>query len=70
MVVFRDTAGKQRKRAARTLAEARELKAALTTDVKRGEYRALSRVTFAEYARDWVESYRVGRPRDPPRDTG
>jgi integrase len=57
VVVFRDPHGKQRKRAARSLAEARNLKAALTADVRRGEYRALSRVTFADYAAEWVESY-------------
>jgi integrase len=57
VVVFRDPQGRQRKRSARTLAEARELKAALTADVKRGEYRALSRVTFIEYATEWGESY-------------
>jgi integrase len=57
VVVFRDPHGRQRKRSARTLAEARELKAALTADVKRGEYRALSKVTFAEYAAEWIESY-------------
>lgn len=56
-VIFRDPHGKQRKRSARTLAEARELKAALTADVKRGEYRALSKVTFAEYAAEWAETY-------------
>ena len=43
VVIFRDPHGRQRKRTARTLAEARDLKAALTADVKRGEYRALSR---------------------------
>jgi hypothetical protein len=37
--------------------EARELKATLTADVKRGEYRALSRITFAEYAAEWIASY-------------
>jgi len=57
VVVFRDTAGRQRKRSARTLAEARDLKAALTADVKRGEYRALSRVTFGDYAAEWIETY-------------
>src|SRR5919199_3186064 len=57
VVVYRDPAGQQRKRSARTLAEARELKATLTADVKRGEYRALSKVTFADYAAEWVESY-------------
>ena len=57
VVVFRDPHGRQRKRAARTLAEARDLKATLTADVRRGEYRALSRVTFADYAVEWIESY-------------
>ena len=57
VVVYRDPHGAQRKRAARTLAEARELKASLTADVKRGEYRALSKVTFGEYAPEWIASY-------------
>ena len=57
VVVFRDPQGRQRKRAARTLAEARELKATLTADISRGEYRAFSRVTFADYAAEWIESY-------------
>lgn len=57
VVVYRDPAGRQRKRSARTLAEARDVKAALRADVARGEYRALSRVTFAEYAAEWVEHY-------------
>jgi integrase len=63
VVIFRDPRGKQRKRAARTLAEARELKASLTADVKRGEYRAGSRVTFAEYSDEWLSTYtgRTGR---------
>jgi integrase len=57
VVVFRDPQGKQRKRFARTLAEARDAKAGLTADVRRGEYRVLSRMTFAEYAGEWIESY-------------
>jgi integrase len=57
VVRFRDGAGRSRKRSARTLAEARDVKASVTADVKRGEYRTVSRVTFAEYARDWIESY-------------
>ena len=35
------------------------LKAELTADVARGEYRALSRTTVREYAAEWIESYRV-----------
>jgi integrase len=57
VVIFRDPNGRQRKRSARTLAEARELKAALTADVRRGEYRAVSRATFAEYAVEWIGTY-------------
>jgi len=36
-----------RKRFARTYKEAKRLKASLTTDVGRGEYREVSRCTFA-----------------------
>jgi len=57
VVTYRDNGGKQRKRFARTLAEARRLKRGLSADVDRGEYRELSRVTFAEYAEDWLSSY-------------
>jgi len=57
VVVFRDPQGRQRKHSARTLAEARNLKSTLTADVKRGEFRALSKVTFTEYARDWIQTY-------------
>jgi integrase len=62
VVVFRDLSGRQRKRFTRTLAEARDLKATLTADVKRGEFRAFSRVTFADYAKEWIEQY-SGRTR-------
>ena len=57
VVTYRDNAGKQRKRFARTIAEARRLKRGLSADVDRGEYRELSRVTFGQYATDWIESY-------------
>jgi integrase len=57
VLIFRDPHGRQRKRSARTLAEARDLKATLTADVKRGEYRALAKVTFADYAAEWIEGY-------------
>ncbi len=57
VVVFRDAAGKQCKRSARTLAEARALKASLTTDVARGEYRASSTVRFRDHWKPWIESY-------------
>lgn len=57
IVVFRDPSGRQRKRSARTLAEARTLKAALTADVKRSEYVEEARVSFADYAVRWIETY-------------
>jgi len=57
VVVFRDTAGRQRRRSAATLAEARLLKSSLAADVARGEYRESSRARFEDYARDWVRTY-------------
>jgi integrase len=57
VVVFRDWQGKQRKCSARTLAEARKLKASKTTDVERGEF-VDSRITFAEYAPSWIDRYK------------
>lgn len=67
-VIYRDPQGRQRRRSARTLAEARVLKAALTADVARGDYRALSAVRFADYARHWITSY-PGRTRRGFRET-
>ncbi len=57
VVVFRDPTGRQRKRFARTLAEARDLKLMLGADVARGEYRTLSKITFAEYAAGPIDTY-------------
>ncbi len=62
VVVYRDPHGRQRKAFAPTLAEARTVKAARTADVARGEFTQLSRVTFAEYAPQWLSSYK-GRTR-------
>jgi hypothetical protein len=62
VVVFRDHRGRQRKRIAATLAEARDVKAGCISDVKRGAFRAVSTITFAEYARHWISSY-TGRTR-------
>jgi integrase len=56
-VKYRDPAGKQRSRSAATMAEARSLKAELSADLRRGEYRETSRLTFAEYAADWMRTY-------------
>jgi integrase len=57
VVVFRDPNGKQRRKYASTLAEARKVKAVCVADVERGEFRAVSRVTFATYAAQWISSY-------------
>jgi hypothetical protein len=57
VVVYRDPAGKQRKNSARTLAEARAIKSAMTTDVRRGEWRAQSSVRFAEHWPQWLRNY-------------
>jgi integrase len=57
VVLYRDPYGRQRSRAAATLAEARLLKSTLTAEVARGEYRALSGTTFAEYFPEWIASY-------------
>jgi integrase len=57
VVVYRDAGGRQRKESARTLDEARKLKAARTADIARGEFHPLSRERFREYAEAWVERY-------------
>lgn len=57
VVVGRDFSGKQVKRFAKTLAEARVRKAELRADVARGEYRKTSRVSFADYAVRWIATY-------------
>jgi integrase len=57
VVVYRDPSGRQRKRAARTLAEARALKSSLTTDVARGEWRQSSGVRFDGHWRPWLDAY-------------
>ena len=56
MVTYR-VHGQQRKRYVRTYAEARDLKATLTSDIRRGEYRELRGATFAEYVSEWLDSY-------------
>jgi integrase len=57
VVTFRDPYGKQRKRSARTLAQARALKGQLTADVERGEYRPVKKVAFSDYALEWIDHY-------------
>jgi integrase len=62
VVVFRDGEGKQRKESARTLDEARALKAKRTTEVASGEFTVDTKVRLSEYAREWVGRYQ-GRGR-------
>ncbi len=69
VVILRGPDGKQRKHAARTLAEARDLKARLTADVSRGEYRTQSRITFSQYAEQWLATYGGRTSRGPIRVT-
>lgn len=54
---FRDARGKRRWGSARNLTEARKAKAAILTDVERGEHTVRSRETFADYARSWIATY-------------
>jgi integrase len=67
VVVYRDRSGKQRKKFALTLAEARVVKAAAAADRARGEFVPISRMTVGEYYEEWLPSYR-GRTRSGIRD--
>jgi integrase len=63
VVVYRDPfTGRQKRKSLPTLAAARAFQAEIRADIGRGEYRSESRVTFAEYAPQWIESY-TGRTR-------
>ena len=57
VVRYRDPSGKSRKKFARTLAQARTLRAQLVTDVARGEWQPLKRVGFEEYAKRRISTY-------------
>jgi integrase len=59
---YRDNRGRTRWGSAATMAEAKTRRAALTADVARGEYRALSTMTFDEFAPEWLGTY-SGRTR-------
>jgi integrase len=54
--------GRQKWESARTLEEARRKKSEREADIDRGEFEEHSRVTFHEYAREWVKRYQ-GRGR-------
>ena len=57
VVTFRDRTGTPRKHSAATLAQARDLKASLTTDIRRGDYRPQTTITLAGYALEWAATY-------------
>jgi integrase len=61
---YRDQRGRQRWATAGTLREAKRKKAAIETDVARGEYRHRAAVDFTSYARGWVKTYQ-GRTSKP-----
>jgi hypothetical protein len=60
VVVYRDPQGRQRKQFAATLQHVKDLKAILRADVKRGEYRTLSRIGFADYGSRPIRGARRG----------
>lgn len=57
VATWRDPSGSLRKQSARTIKEAEEIRSQARADVARGEYRTQSKVTFAEYAVEWITSY-------------
>ena len=56
-VLYRDAEGRQRQESARTLDDARTLKAERTAAVATGEYHPTARIKLRDYAREWVERY-------------
>jgi len=64
---YRDRLGRQHWGKARTVTEAKRSKAAIETDIARGEYRPQARVGFATYARGCMASYqgRTSKAIDP-----
>jgi integrase len=56
VVTFRDR-GRQHTETFRTFAEAREAKRARGSQVARGEFSGLARVTLREYALEWIDRY-------------
>src|SRR3954469_18798825 len=56
VAVFR-AGGKQRKRFAKTLAEARRLKSAAETDADRGEFQERVSMTFVGFLDEWIGQY-------------
>lgn len=56
-VVTYRAGGKQRREHVKTMAQAKKLKAMRTADAARGELFAQTRITFHEYAAQWIERY-------------
>jgi integrase len=56
VAIFR-AGGRQRKRTAKTLAEARALKRAAEADHDRGEFQERVSITFVAYLREWIGRY-------------
>lgn len=61
-VTYRDSEGRQRQESARTLDEARRIKAQRSAAVASGEHHTASRIKFRDYAEEWVKRYQ-GRGR-------
>lgn len=57
VVRFTDGDGKTRQESARTLDDARTLKAKRMAEVSAGEHQPASRIKFSEYATEWVDRY-------------
>src|SRR4051812_46310540 len=57
VATFRDHRGKQHKKVAKTLAEAKRLRSIAQTDDHRGELFEESREKLIPYLKRWVESY-------------
>ncbi len=58
VVKERDATGRQVTRSVRTMAEAKTVKANIRAAAARGELRPSRRITFADYAAEWIETYR------------
>jgi integrase len=68
-VIYRDAEGRQRQESARTLDDARRLRARRVASVDDGSYQPRQRQKFAEYAREWIERYQGNGRRGLREDT-
>lgn len=66
-VTFRDADGKPRKESARTYELARALKIQRESEVAHGAFVPAGKLTFHEYAREWIENYTGKRQGIRPR---